>query len=65
MAFHQHALSLGWRTLVRLHAKTRTSAISVREMQYADDNATRSRTVDGLQKTADLYNTAYERFGMQ
>ena len=34
-------------------------------MQYADDNATRSRTADGLQRTANHYNAAYERFGMQ
>ncbi|CAI9719996.1 XP_029643454.1protein GVQW3-like [Octopus vulgaris] len=34
-------------------------------MQYADDDATPNRTVDGLQRTADLYNAAYEGFVMQ
>ncbi|CAI9717981.1 Hypothetical predicted protein [Octopus vulgaris] len=60
-----YRLDDGLFNFTRIRAKTRTSAISVHEMQYADDNATPSRTADGLQRTADLYNTAYERFGMQ
>ena len=51
--------------LNRLRARTRTSNISVREMQYADDNATPTQTADDLQRTADSYNAAYELFGMQ
>ncbi|XP_029643454.1 protein GVQW3-like [Octopus sinensis] len=34
-------------------------------MQYADDITTPSQTADGLQRTADLCNAAYECFGLQ
>ena len=51
--------------LARLRARTKTSTISVRELQYADDNATPSQTADDLQNMANAYNSAYERFGMQ
>ena len=61
----RYRLDGGLFNLARLRARTRTSTISVREMQYADDNATPSQTADELQRTANLYNTAYERFGMQ
>ena len=51
--------------LSRLRAKTRTLTTTVHELQYADDNATPSLTAEDLQRTADLYNTAYGRFGME
>ena len=51
--------------LARLRARTKTTTCSVRELQYADDNATPSQTAEDLQMLADTYNTAYERFGMQ
>ena len=51
--------------LARLRARTKTSNTSIRELQYADDNATPSQTADDLQRTANAYNAAYERFGMQ
>ena len=51
--------------LARLRAKTKTTNTSLRELQYADDNATPSQTADSLQITANVYNTTYERFGMQ
>lgn len=51
--------------LARLRARTRTNNMLVRELQYADDNATSSQTIEEIQRTADAYNAAYERFGMQ
>ncbi|KAK3870093.1 hypothetical protein Pcinc_024644 [Petrolisthes cinctipes] len=51
--------------LARLRAKTKTTKTLLREMQYADDNATPGQTAEDLQRTATTYNTVYERFGMQ
>ncbi|KAK3869746.1 hypothetical protein Pcinc_024974 [Petrolisthes cinctipes] len=51
--------------LARLLAKTKTTKTLLREMQYADDNATPGQTAEDLQRTATTYNTVYERFGMQ
>ncbi|XP_076062421.1 uncharacterized protein LOC143037754 [Oratosquilla oratoria] len=47
-----------------LRARTKATLTSVRELQYVDDNATPGQTAQDLQRTADIYNTAYERFGM-
>lgn len=51
--------------LARLRARTKTTLCAVRELQYADDNATPGQTAEDLQALADAYNSAYERFGMQ
>lgn len=51
--------------LARLRARTKTTLCAVRELQYADDNATPGQTAEDLQSLADTYNSAYERFGMQ
>ncbi|KAK3886377.1 hypothetical protein Pcinc_009480 [Petrolisthes cinctipes] len=51
--------------LARLRAKTKTTKTLLREMQYADNNATPGQTAEDLQRTATTYNTVYERFGMQ
>ncbi|KAK3889203.1 hypothetical protein Pcinc_006774 [Petrolisthes cinctipes] len=51
--------------LARLRATTKTTKTLLREMQYADDNATPGQTAEDLQRTATTYNTVYERFGMQ
>lgn len=51
--------------LARPCARTKTSIISIRELQYADDNPTSCQIVEDLQRTAIAYNTAYECFGMQ
>ncbi|XP_076061565.1 uncharacterized protein LOC143037317 [Oratosquilla oratoria] len=51
--------------LARLRARTKTTICPVRELQYADDNATPGQTAEDLQSLADAYNAAYERFGMQ
>ena len=51
--------------LARLRARTKTTLCAVRELQYADDNATPGQTVKNLQTLADLYNSADEWFGMQ
>ncbi|XP_068206293.1 uncharacterized protein [Palaemon carinicauda] len=37
----------------------------LRELQYADDNATPGLMAEDLQSLADVYNSTYERFGMQ
>ena len=51
--------------LARLRARTKTTEFAVRELQYADDNATPGQTAEDLQSLADTYNSAYKRFGMQ
>ena len=51
--------------LTRFRARTKTTTCPVRELQYADDNATASQTAENLQTLADAYTAAYERFGMQ
>ncbi|CAE1322514.1 unnamed protein product [Acanthosepion pharaonis] len=61
----RYRLDGGVFSLVRLRARSKTTMCSVRELQYADDNATPGQTADDLQSLADAYNTAYERFGMQ
>ncbi|XP_068233336.1 uncharacterized protein [Palaemon carinicauda] len=42
-----------------------TKLKELRELQYADDNATPRQTEEDLQSLADAYNSAYERFGIQ
>lgn len=61
----RYRLDGGVFNLARLCARSKTTMCSVRELQYADDNATPGRTTEDLQSLADAYNTAYERFGMQ
>ena len=51
--------------LKRLKARARTSNTLIRELQYADDSATPCQSAEDLQRTANAYNSAYERFGMQ
>ena len=34
------------------------------ELQYADDNATLAHTQEDAQRAADLYESAYKRFGL-
>ncbi|XP_076031931.1 uncharacterized protein LOC143019835 [Oratosquilla oratoria] len=51
--------------LSRLLSTTKTSIISARELQYADDNTTLNRSPEHLQQTTDLYVDAYQRFGTQ
>ncbi|XP_076062413.1 uncharacterized protein LOC143037748 [Oratosquilla oratoria] len=50
--------------LARLHARTKTT-LTVQELQHADDSATPGQTAQDLLRTADIFNTAYARFGMQ
>lgn len=61
----QFLLDRGIFNLVRLCAKTKTTLYEVRELQYADDNATPDQTTEDLQSLADAYNSACERFRMQ
>ncbi|CAG0891849.1 unnamed protein product [Cyprideis torosa] len=44
---------------------SRTTEIPIRELQYADDNATPARTTEDLQSKATLQNAAYIRLGME
>ena len=39
--------------------------MTVRELQYADDNATPAHSPEDLQQAADLYGAACRRFGLQ
>ncbi|KAI8507031.1 hypothetical protein Bbelb_154700 [Branchiostoma belcheri] len=48
----------------RLRAKRRTTPVTVRELQYADDNATPVDTVVDLQTTVDVFDGAYSHFGL-
>ncbi|KAI8496700.1 hypothetical protein Bbelb_253550 [Branchiostoma belcheri] len=48
----------------RLRARRRTTPVTVRELQYADDNATPADTVTGLQTTVNLFEDAYSCFGL-
>ncbi|XP_076045863.1 uncharacterized protein LOC143028112 [Oratosquilla oratoria] len=51
--------------LSRLRSTTKTSIISARELQYADNNATLNWSPEHLQQTRDLYVDTYQRVGMQ
>lgn len=51
--------------LARLRSAKKTTACRVRELQYADDNATINQSIADLQQTANYYSEAYQRFGMQ
>ncbi|XP_035699634.1 uncharacterized protein LOC118432212 [Branchiostoma floridae] len=48
----------------RLRSRRHTTSFTVRELQYADDNATPVDTVDALQSTVDVLDGAYSRFGL-
>ena len=50
--------------LGRFRATSLTSKLKVTELQYADDNATLAHTQEDAQRAADLYESAYKRFGL-
>jgi len=49
----------------RLKAHTKTSMQRITELQYADDNATPASSPEDLQLLADIFSSAYQRFGME
>jgi len=51
--------------LARFRAKSKTSAITAHELQFADDNATAAQTIDDLHMIATIYNAAYQHFEME
>ena len=48
----------------RIHTKTATSLIKIRELQYDEDNATPVDTVSALQEIIELYDGAYTHYGL-
>ncbi|CAH1249934.1 Hypp8727 [Branchiostoma lanceolatum] len=48
----------------RLRARRLSTMFNVRELQYADDNATPVDTVDALHATVSAFDGAYSRFGL-
>ena len=48
----------------RFRTSRYSTSVTIRELQYADDNATPVDTVDALQETVNLFDNAYTRFGL-
>ena len=60
----RHRMDGGLFNTARFRSRRLTTLTNVRELQYADDNATPEHTVAGLKEAVDLFDAAYSRFGL-
>ena len=51
--------------LSQIKSPNKDHNLQITELQYADDNATPASSPEELQQIADLFHSAYERFGME
>ena len=50
--------------ILRLHAKTKTRTVTIRDLLFADDVAMVSHQQDGLQRLIDKFSDAFDLFGL-
>jgi len=55
----RYRMNGGFFNLARFRAKSKTSTITVHELQFADDSATPAQTID-LHRIATIYNVSYQ-----
>jgi len=61
----RYCMDEGLFKLAHVRAESKTSTITARELQFADDNATSAQTMDDLHRIATIYNVSYKPFGME